>query len=47
MYTVLIVDDSTVTQRTVSTQLRRNGYDAIATGTAGRARAQLATRRLT
>lgn len=44
MYTILIVDDSTITQRTVSMQLRRHGFTVLAAETACAARVQLAAR---
>src|SRR5512133_2217451 len=44
MYTILIMDNSTVTQLTVSAQLRRYGFCAIAAETTARARVQLATK---
>jgi DNA-binding response OmpR family regulator len=44
VYTVLIVDKSTVTQRTVSAQLRRYGFSAITAETTSLARLQLAAR---
>jgi DNA-binding response OmpR family regulator len=44
MYTVLIVDDSTITLRTVSAQLRRHGFTVVSTEMAGGARKQLAAR---
>ncbi len=42
MNTVLVVDDSTITRRTVSAQLRRYGFAVIGAETVGRARVQLA-----
>ncbi len=43
MYTILIVDDSIITLRTVSAQLRKYGFAAIAAETVDRALVQLAT----